>query len=83
MLFGVRTTDDNHQYQAFYTEMVLKNGVSDYARLDKDLQERKANGAYPSTEFEGCPLREYVNTPSEVETPSNTPAQPAAWFKKN
>lgn len=83
VLFGVRTTDENKQYQAFYTEMVLKNGVSDYARLDKDLQERKANGAYPSTEFEVCPLREYVNTPSEVETPSNTPAQPAAWFKKN
>lgn len=51
VLFGVRTTDDNKQYQAVYTQMFLKNNITDYSRLDKDLQERKAAGAYPTTEF--------------------------------
>ena len=59
VLFGVRTTDDNKQFQAVYTEMFLKNGVTDYSRLDKDVQERKNAGAYPTTEFEVCDLKVY------------------------
>lgn len=78
VLFGVRTTDDNKQYQAFYTDMFLRNNVSDYSRLDKDVQERKLNGAYPTTEFEVCDFQEYnveaTNfTPSESEAPANDP----------
>lgn len=68
VLFGVRTTDDNRQYQSFYTQMFLRNNVSDYSRLDKDVQERKLNGAYPTTEFEVCDLQEY-----NVEATSFTP----------
>lgn len=59
VLFGVRTTDDNKQYQAFYTQMFLRNNVSDYSKLDKDVQERKLAGAYPTTEFEVCDFQEY------------------------
>ena len=64
VLFGVKTTDDNKQYQAVYTQMFLRNNVTDYSKLDKDLQERKANGAYPTTEFTigdkpVCDLKEY------------------------
>ena len=59
VLFGVRTTDDNKQYQAVYNQMFLKNNITDYSRLDKDLQERKAAGAYPTTEFEVGDLKEY------------------------
>ena len=58
-LFGVRTTDDNKQYQAVYTQMFLKNNITDYSKLDKDLQERKAAGAYPTTEFTVGDLKEY------------------------
>lgn len=58
-LFGVRTTDDNKQYQAVYTQMFLKNNITDYSKLDADLQERKAAGAYPTTEFVVGDLREY------------------------
>lgn len=65
VLFGVRTTDDNRQYQAVYTEMFLKNGVTDYSRLDKSVQERKNAGAYPTTEFEVCDLKVYSNTPTD------------------
>ena len=59
VLFGVRTTDDNKQYQAVYNQMFLKNNITDYSKLDADLQERKAAGAYPTTEFVVGDLKEY------------------------
>ena len=59
VLFGVRTTDDNKQYQAVYNQMFLKNNINDYSKLDADLQERKAAGAYPTTEFVVGDLKEY------------------------
>ena len=58
-LFGVKTTDDNKQYQAVYIQMFLSNNVTDYSKLDADLQERKAAGAYSTTEFIVGDLREY------------------------
>ena len=80
ILFGVRTTDDGKEYQSVYTNMVLKNSVSDYSRLDKDLQDRKAAGAYSTTTFEVCPLKEYVITPTPVDDlPASTPQ--GNWFK--
>ena len=59
-MFGVKTTDDNKQYQAVYTQMFLKNAVTDYSKLDKDLKERQANGSYSNTEFSAEPIHEYV-----------------------
>lgn len=59
VLFGVKTTDDNKQYQAVYNQMFLKNNITDYSKLDADLQERKANGAYSTTEFTIGDLKEY------------------------
>lgn len=75
VLFGVRTTEDNKQYQAFYTPMFLRNSVSDYSRLDKDVQERKLNGAYPTTEFEVCNFQEY-NVEATNFTPSTDTQSP-------
>lgn len=60
VLFGVRTTDDNKQYQAAYIKMFLKNHVTDYSKLDADVQERKSKGAYPTTEFVIDDLKEYA-----------------------
>ena len=85
VMFGVRTTDDNKQYQAVYTQKFLKNSVNDYSKLDEELQERKAAGAYPSTEFSAQPIREYTleatnfSTPTESEDPFGAPASP--WAK--
>lgn len=70
VLFGVRTTDDNKQYQAVYTEMFLKNGVTDYSKLDKDVQERKNAGAYPTTEFKVCDLEVYQVKPTDLSSQS-------------
>ena len=64
LMFGIKTTDDNKQYQTVYTQMFLRNSVTDYSKLNADLQERKANGAFATTEFAACNLKEYVITPT-------------------
>ncbi len=79
VMFGVRTSEDGKEYQAVYTRMTLRNGVSDYSRLDKDLQEAKQNGAYSTTEFSVCPIKEYKIEATPVD---DLPTAPAAnpWF---
>lgn len=69
-LFGVKVTEDNKQYQAVYTQKFLKNNITDYSGLDVDMQTRKANGAYPSTEFEVCDLKEYSVEATDFTTTS-------------
>lgn len=59
VMFGVKTTEDNRQYQTVYTQMVLRNGVTDYKKLQADLVDRMNNGAFSTTEFSVEPLREY------------------------
>ena len=39
--------------------MVLRNGSNNFDRLAKDVNERKEAGAYPTTKFEICELKEY------------------------
>lgn len=79
VMFGVRTTDDNKQYQSVYTQMTLKNSVKDYSKLDADLQERKANGAYATTEFEACDIKEYsIKETDFTETNDVDPFAPTA-----
>lgn len=59
LLYGVRTNDEGKQYQAIYTQCVLKNGSTNYDKLAQNVVERKQAGAYPTTEFEVCELKEY------------------------
>lgn len=72
-MFGVRTTDDNKQYQAVYTQKFLKLNVTDYSKLDEEMQNRKAAGAYPTTEFSIEPLHEYNVTATDFNSPENDP----------
>ena len=91
LAFGVRATDDNKQYQTFYTGMPMKNGVTDYSRLDKEIQERQANGGLSTSEFSVEDLHEYsvestdfTNNKSESNDLPFGPADEAAspWFSK-
>lgn len=77
VLFGVRNTDDGKQYQTAYTRMFLKNSVTDYSRIDKDLQDAKNNGAMPTSEFEVTDLHEYVVAPTDFSN-SDSPFPPAS-----
>lgn len=85
ILFGVRKNDEGKMYQSFYKEMFLKNGVTDYSKLDKDVQERKNAGAYPNTDFEACAFKVYeVAATNFTEAPAADPfataPAPNPWF---
>lgn len=60
VMFGVRTANDGKQYQTVYSNMVLPNRTTDYSKLDADLQERKNNGAFATTEFSVCDFKEFA-----------------------
>lgn len=83
-MFGVRTTDDGKQYQAVYTQKFLKNNITDYSKLDEDMQNRKANGAYANTEFSVCDLKEYTveatDFSSDVLSSEVAPEPANPWF---
>lgn len=85
VLFGVRTTDDNKQYQTVYNQMFLKNSITDYSRLDKDLQERKNAGAYTTTEFQAVDIKEYVVESSDLSSEKPFAASETSdspWFNR-
>lgn len=74
LCFGVKTTDDGKQYQDVFIQMSLKNGNSRYDKLEKAIEERKAMGGYPHTEFAACDLKEYTveATPFKEESEKTT-----------
>lgn len=85
VLFGVRKNDEGKMYQSFYKEMFLKNSVNDYSKLDKDVQERKNAGAYPTTDFEVGDFKVYeVKATNLDEAPADpfgaAPAPANPWF---
>lgn len=79
VLFGIKTTPENKKYQDVYTKMFLRNGATDYSKLDGEVKASKNAGAYPNTEFEVCDLHEYVETPTSFDEPSDD--MPAAAFE--
>ena len=78
ILFGVKTNDEGKQYQAVFTQMFLKNGVRDYSKLEKELADRKAAGAYPTTEFTVGDLKEYNPQPTSFAAPAEDLGNPFA-----
>ena len=73
ILFGVKTSDDNKQYQAIYSQMFLKSSNNDYSKLEADVKSRKDAGSYPSTEFIIGDFREYTITETDFSDSSNMP----------
>ena len=62
ILYGVRTSDDNKQYQTTYTRITLKNSVTDYSKLDADVMEMKSRSTSASvaqTEYRVDDFQEY------------------------
>lgn len=85
VLFGVRKNDEGKMYQSFYKEMFLKNSVTDYSKLDKDVQDRKNAGAYPTTDFEVGDFKVYKVDATPLDAPADPFAAPAPaaanpWF---
>ena len=65
--------------------------IRDSSKLDEELQERKAAGAYPTTEFSVCDLKEYAvestdfsGNADDGDMPFDAPSAgaPSPWFGK-
>lgn len=72
ILFGVRTTDENKQYQSVFTQMFIPMNSSKknaFLKLEKEVKGRKDAGAYSTTEFEVCDLKEYKISPTDLSSP--------------
>lgn len=73
LLYGVRTTDEGKQYQAIASRdtLILRNSANANAlvKLDKELQNIKNNGGYPTTEFKVQELQEYNVKATDLSTP--------------
>lgn len=85
VLFYVKNSDDNKQYQQVLTEMVISPNSTNYTKVSAFVEDRKNNGAYANCDFTFGELAEYVNTPTPVSAaqPAEAPAAPAPWFKAN
>lgn len=75
--FGIRHTEDGKTYQTTYTEMSFKNAVTDFGKLDAEIQNRKANGGLATSDFDCGELKEYTVDPSTLEQPAEGDAAPA------
>lgn len=64
VLFGVKSDNNGRQFQTVYSQSFLRNNVSDYSKLDKEIQDRKERGAFANTDYEVCDFKEYVVTPT-------------------
>ena len=76
-LWGIRDKDGK-EYQTVYNEYFQKAGATTSTGFEKHVNNRKAAGAYPTTTFEFCNLREYKVTPTDME--DLPPANPADNF---
>lgn len=74
MLYGVRTSEDNKQYQTVCTrgDMILPSYADGYSyeRLEKRLAEAKKAGSWPNTEYQVCELKEYEVKPTDFSSPA-------------
>ena len=77
VLFGIKTTNDNKQVQTVYTRMFLKNNITDYSKLDKNVKEAQEGGALSNCVFDCTDLHEYVVESTNLNNPANVPFPPA------
>lgn len=81
LISGIKTTDDNKQYQAFAGKFPIRYSGSDkYAFYNKKLQESIAAGAYANVDFgpEDLKFRIYNNTPTSFDNKSAVGDDPFA-----
>ena len=86
LLYGVRTTDDNKQYQVICSRVgfFLRNnaGSKAIAKLEKDLADAKNAGAFANIEYKVQELQEYTVQPtnlSEISAQSEDASSELPW----
>lgn len=72
-MFGVRTGQDGKQYQDIFTDLFIRNVVSEANTIKKftmALGEAKSLGRHPSSEYATLALNEFKVTPTDFSTNS-------------
>ena len=64
VMFGVKTTPDNKQFQDVFTRHFLRNSAKKHEYLFTKVEEAQNNNAYSSTEFFNGNLKEYSVEPT-------------------
>lgn len=89
VMFGVKTNENNAQYQAVFNRLFLKNSSRNYNRMERELKTAKDNGAYADTQFLVGELREAkieatnFNTTPIVDNPFTTETQVSTPVAEN
>lgn len=79
--FGVKTTEDNNQYQDIYRHRFLKNSQNNYNIIEKDIKNAKQNGRYADTVYSIENLKEWkVEETQFTNTVTTTPISEADIF---
>jgi len=65
VLFGIRSTEEGKEFQDVYNRMVLRNSSNNITALQKEIEDRKANGGLSNRTYEFCDLKEYTPTPTD------------------
>lgn len=73
VLLGVKTSNDGSQYQTVYTRMFLKNNITNYSRLDKNLQDAKNNGGGSTVDYDVTDIHEDVVTATDFGSGNAAP----------
>ena len=84
LVIGVKTTDDNKQYQDVFGKMPLRSNLTDFSKVATAIKDAKENGLYGKTEFSVTPLAEYkVEATSFSGTTSTNTAGATPSVKPN
>lgn len=78
IVFGIRTTDDGREFQAFYTDRFLSLNARNISRVDAEIKARQDAGGYKNTVFDTCPLKEYVVEATDFNNTVPMAEKPAA-----
>lgn len=83
LLYGVRTTDENKQYQAIATRdrLIMRNnaGSKTYEKVEAELNNIKQAGGYSNTEYKVQELAEYKVEATNLEAPSSSSDETMPW----
>ena len=74
ILFGIRTTDEGRTYQNAFNRYFLKYRNTTMTGLTRALNEALANGAYSTTAFQVCPLKEFSLEATDFNSGATTSA---------
>ena len=83
LLYGVRTTEDNKQYQTVCTreQTTLRNNASPSAisRVEAQIASLKNGGAFATTDFRVQELQEWTVEPTNLEIPEKAEDDIMPW----